>query len=250
MKKKVFHRTEPSASAAPPLPQKQCWGQAGGLAQTEKRIFSQRYEAPKTLHKQCYWGRRGAPGWRGGGCQEPLFSQTPVTCSTCCHIVTTPECVPLCTGQMSCWSSRMRQDLAQSSRTSHPSVESGSAFSCKVAGHRYLLGKLLPTPVAVWALVRSRGTKTLTGQTSSHSCCYLSSRAKSRDKDTCWVLLTPVAVLLGKVLLTCFLSSCAKSRDETLARTLDSSAMGRHLTPASQPASTFSRVEASVEHVW
>ena len=108
--------------------------------------------------------------------------------------MTTPECVPLCTGQMSCWSSRMRQDLAQSSRTSHPSVESGSAFSCKVAGHRYLLGKLLPTPVAVWALVRSRGTKTLTGQTSSHSCCYLSSRAKSRDKDTCWVLLTPVAV--------------------------------------------------------
>ena len=83
------------------------------------------------------------------------------------------------------------------SKQSHltlPLVESGSEFSCKVAGHRYLLGKLLPTPVAVWALVRSRGTKTLTGQTSSHSCCCLSSRAKSRDKDTCWVLLTPVAV--------------------------------------------------------
>ena len=80
---------------SPPLPP--C-NNVGGMQEVSRKrknsFFSQRYEAPKTLHQHCYRGRGGAPGWRGGGCQEPLFSRTPVTCSTCCHIVTTPECVP------------------------------------------------------------------------------------------------------------------------------------------------------------
>ena len=96
-------------------------------ANRKKHFFvSQRCEAPKNATSTLLLGEGGRQGGDGGEWQELLFSQTPVTCGTCCHIMITPICV------------------------------------------RHLLG-------------------------SPHSCCCLSSRAKSRDKDTCWAKFSSLA---------------------------------------------------------
>ena len=58
----------------PPSPRNNVGGKQEVSRKRKNTFFSQRYEAPKTLHQHCYGGRgRGAPGWRGVDAKNRYF---------------------------------------------------------------------------------------------------------------------------------------------------------------------------------
>ena len=98
----------------PPSPRNTMLGASRRSRANRKRHFfvSQRCEAPKNATSTLLLGEGGRQGGDGGEWQELLFSQTPVTCGTCCHIMITPICVRHLLGSphsCCCLSSREKQ---------------------------------------------------------------------------------------------------------------------------------------------
>ena len=102
----------------PPSPRNTMLGASRRSRANRKRHFfvSQRCEAPKNATSTLLLGEGGRQGGDGGEWQELLFSQTPVTCGTCCHIMITPICVRHLLGSphsCCCLSSRAKQQQQQ-----------------------------------------------------------------------------------------------------------------------------------------